>query len=149
MESRKFLPRVRKIPFSTIHIFWLRTESTTDCWIDKRVLFHWASWSQLQLQLFVKITTSLYDLLTWRTLDSQTQMQMADGGAIIGKVQFQVIKSNTYRVGINVITNGLSCLNNLIPLKDQNVFLSSFKIKCNISLLFHLKYLLMLSKFML
>ena len=48
---------------------------------------------------------------------------------------FNVIKTNNYKVGNNIITNRLHCLNNWIPLTDLNDPWLTFKIKCKISLL--------------
>ena len=50
---------------------------------------------------------------------------------------FNVTKTNNYRVGNNIITNRLHCLNNMIPLRDLNDSWSTFKIKCKSSILIH------------
>ena len=49
--------------------------------------------------------------------------------------KFQIVKNNSYKVGNNIITNRLYCLNNLIQLVDLNDSLATFKIKCKKSLL--------------
>ena len=49
--------------------------------------------------------------------------------------KFNIIKSNNFKVGNNILSNRLSVLNNKIILSDLNLSLDSFKCKYKLSLL--------------
>ena len=46
------------------------------------------------------------------------------------QLNFTLIKSNTFKVGINSLSNRLASINNKIPLSWLNLLLDSFKIRC-------------------
>ena len=43
---------------------------------------------------------------------------------------FKTLKTNTYKVGINSLTNRLSLINNLIPLNWLNMSMGTYKVHC-------------------
>ena len=46
------------------------------------------------------------------------------------QTHFEIIKSSNYKVGNNVISNRLTCLNKKIPLEMLNLTIENFKIRC-------------------
>ena len=46
------------------------------------------------------------------------------------QTHFEIIKSLNYKVGNNVISNRLTCLNKKIPLEMLNLTIENFKIRC-------------------
>ena len=53
------------------------------------------------------------------------------------QTHFEIIKSSNYKVGNNILSNHLTCLNKKIPLEMLNLTIENFKIRCkNMFLLF-------------
>ena len=77
--------------------------------------------------LLYKLYTNLPEM-DWIALNFQ-QVNSVRG------TNFSEIKTNKYRIGNNIITNRLTCINNCILLTDLNDSWSTFKIKCKISLI--------------
>ena len=46
------------------------------------------------------------------------------------QTNFEFLRTNQYRVGLNILINRLSTINRLIPLEWVNLSKSSFKINC-------------------
>ena len=72
--------------------------------------------------LLYKLYNDRQPMTEWSHLNFQHQFSMRQG-------HFTVAKTNTYKIGDNILVNRLSVLNNLIPLDWLNLSYESYKIK--------------------
>ena len=102
-------------------------QSTIYSYIDMHKITNRATPSQILVYKHAILLYKLYNTINstsdWVKLNFQQTLTSR-------QVNFKISQTNCYRIGLNLICNRLTVLNNKIPLKWLSLSIESFKLKC-------------------
>ena len=105
----------------------INDQTTVYSYIDMHKITNRATPSQMLLYKHAILLFKLYNTLNstsdWVKLNFQQTLTSR-------QVNFKISQTNKYKIGLNLICNRLTVLNNKIPLKWLSLSIESFKLKC-------------------
>ena len=105
----------------------INDQTTVYSYIDMHKITNRATPSQMLLYKHAILLFKLYNTLNstsdWVKLNFQQTLTSR-------QVNFKISQTNKYKIGLNLIGNRLTVLNNKIPLKWLFLSIKSFKLKC-------------------